>query len=120
MLLMFQWPVLISIIFLFAFGVWASVQADVVKQTLETQWEDIRKFLPTTFEGRYDKVLFGEFLGKCEYMNNFLAPFLLFLDYSILMITLKSYIYIITLVRDTLFFFFYSFFYSFSLFLKRK
>ena len=111
---MFQWPVLISIIFLFAFGVWASVQADVVKQTLETQWEDIRKFLPTTFEGRYDKVLFGEFLGKCEYMNNFLAPFLLFLDYLIL-ITLKSYIYIITLVRGTLFFF-YSFFYSFSLF----
>ena len=75
---MFQWPVLISIIFLFAFGVWASVQADVVKQTLETQWEDIRKFLPTTFEGRYDKVLFGEFLGKCEYMNNFLLLFVVF------------------------------------------
>ena len=62
MLLLFQWPVLISIIFLFGFGIWATIQADQVKMSLDTYWEDIRRFLPSTFEGRYDKVLFGAFV----------------------------------------------------------
>ena len=62
MLLLFQWPVLISIVFLFGFGIWATIQADVVAETLDEYWVDIRKFLPPTFEGRYDKELFGQFV----------------------------------------------------------
>jgi hypothetical protein len=64
MLLMFQWPVLLMVIVLFGFGIWSTVQAEVVKFQLNEYWEDIRRFLPTTFEGRYDRVLFGEFVSS--------------------------------------------------------
>jgi hypothetical protein len=56
-------PVLLSIVVLFGFGIWATIQAEVVKSSLDIYWEDIRRFLPTTFEGRYDRVLFGEFIA---------------------------------------------------------
>merc|ERR1719498_1676817 len=64
MLLMFQWPVLIMVVVLFGFGIWSTVQAEVVKFQLNQYWEDIRRFLPTTFEGWYDRVLFGEFINS--------------------------------------------------------
>lgn len=86
MLLMFQWPVLLSIIVLFAFGVWATIQADVVKQELDTYWVDIRRFLPTTFEGRYDRVLFGDFISTylqtIAFMCFYIGIFFLFCSFG--------------------------------------
>lgn len=71
---------------LFAFGVWATIQADVVKQELDTYWVDIRRFLPTTFEGRYDRVLFGDFISTylqtIAFMCFYIGIFFLFCSFG--------------------------------------
>lgn len=62
MLCLFQIPMLLMVCVCLVFGIWAFIQADLVVAELDKNWESIRRFLPTTFEGRYDRVLFREFV----------------------------------------------------------
>lgn len=45
-----------------SFGVLALVQADLVSQLITSQWDVIRKALPPTFTGKYDKDAFQAFI----------------------------------------------------------
>jgi hypothetical protein len=45
-----------------SFGVLALVQADLVSQLITSQWDVIRKALPPTFTGKYDKEAFQAFI----------------------------------------------------------
>jgi hypothetical protein len=61
-LLMFQWPTFMTTIFLFLLGLVCLIQAEEVSKQLNNSWESTRTYLPTTFQGRYDRVLFSEFI----------------------------------------------------------
>ena len=62
LLLLFQWIVLISTVILFFLGLWSLFGAEEVLYELDQSWESTRIYLPPTFQGRYDRLLFNEFI----------------------------------------------------------